>query len=83
MPDAKTVPADIDVHVHLTLIDGKLNVEYEATPNHVAMVTGALSMASSRVYAAWEKDGENAERGAASIAAWEKEQIAKRAGGVS
>ncbi len=61
----------------------KLNVEYEATPNHVAMVTGALSMALSRVYAAWEKDPENAKRGRDAIAAWKKKQIAKPARGAS
>ena len=56
MPDTKTVAADIDVRVHLTLIDGKLNVEYEATPNHVAMITGALRLAECRVHQQWEKD---------------------------
>ncbi len=81
MPDAKTVPADIEVHVHMTLIDGKFTVEYEATPDHVAMVTGALSMASNRVYEEWEKDPENAKRGRAAIAAWEKKYEGKRAGG--
>ena len=56
MPDANTVPADIEVHVHLTFIDGKLNVEYEAKPDHVALVTGALRLAECRVHQQWEKE---------------------------
>ena len=79
MPDTKT--PDVEVHVHLTLINGKLSVEYEARPNHVAVVSFALSMAKRRVHEAWEMNPESAECGAAAMKDWTRKQIAKRAGG--
>ncbi len=79
MPDTKT--PDVEVFIHMTLINGKFNVEYDATPNHIAMVNFALSMAERRTFEAWEKDPEYAECGAAAMKDWTKKQIAKRAGG--
>ena len=79
MPRTKT--PDVEVFIHMTLINGKFNVQYHATPNHVAMVNFALSMVERRTFEAWEKDPEHAECGAAAMKDWRKKQIAKRAGG--
>lgn len=81
MPDTKT--PDVEVFIHMTLINGKFDVEYHATPNHIAMVGFALSMVERRTFEAWLKDPEHAECGAAAIGEWRRKQIAKRAGGAS
>ena len=80
---ARTKTPDVEVFIHMTLINGKFDLEYHAEPNHVTMVNFALSMAERRTFEAWLKDPEHAECGAAAMKDWRKKQIAKRAGGAS
>lgn len=79
---ARTKTPDVEVFIHMTLINGKFDIEYNATPDRFALVTHALSMATSRVFDAWMATEPGCvECGVAAMKDWRKKQIAKRAGG--